>query len=781
VLKIDRTVAMTNPEKPRSDPQRLSAEQQKLQAAASRETKRPSDSIPLALGQFANLPAKFGRYEVERLLGRGAMGGVYLARDTELDRLVALKIPKVGASGSQRLLLRLKTEAKAAAKLDHPSLCKVYDAGEIDGQCFIAMQYIEGETLKSQLEARGKTVAEAVSLILQLAEGLSEAHKLGIIHRDLKPDNIIINRRGTPVIMDFGLAKLSTVSSNAGATQAGTILGTPAYMSPEQASGNTREIDQRSDIYALGTIFFELLTGQWPFSGSAMQILGQKALLDPASPISLKSDLPPQVATICHKMIAKNNVERYQTLSEVIHELKQSDSVATLAVSASSEQSQAATPVFPDFAALGEPDERSSSAGLRKKAKPTKGARPSGAAPTTLPHRLMAWWKARTPTISWTVSGGTGAILIVLGIILFFPTQHGIVKFEIDDPSLSVRFNGETISIDTDGRSIDVSPTAKHTFEILQDGVTIDSGSREVTVQRGQTRVVTLTLLGNEIAIDGKRIEKPLKVAKTGWQGWPVDAPSPAIAPFASEQAKTHQEAWAKYLGINTEYTNSIGMKFVLLPPGEFFQGSTPAEIEMGLKVVGNDPNWIEIVKSEGPQHKVILTQPIYIGVHEVTQGQYLHVMGTNPSHFAATGAGKELVAGVESSRLPVEMVSWQNAVEFCLKLSTLEKRGPLSVQQGPSAPRRDGSGYCLPTEAEWEFGCRAGTTTKFFTGDTSEAQRLAGWVHENSRGRTNAVGVLRCNPFGLYDTHGNVWEYVQDAWDARYYEKFREQPATIP
>ena len=210
--------------------------EQRQHAAASRETNRPTDSTPLVAGQFAKLPAAFGRYQVEKLLGRGAMGAVYLACDTQLDRLVALKIPKVAASGSKRLLLRLATEAKAAAKLDHASLCKVFDAGEVGGQCFIAMQYIEGETLKTQLEAKPKSVAEAVALIVQLAEGLSEAHALGIIHRDLKPENIMINRRGTPVIMDFGLAKFSGINSNAVATQAGTILGSPAYMSPEQAS-----------------------------------------------------------------------------------------------------------------------------------------------------------------------------------------------------------------------------------------------------------------------------------------------------------------------------------------------------------------------------------------------------------------------------------------------------------------------------------------------------------------------------------------------------------------
>lgn len=212
------------------------------------------------------------------------------------------------------------------------------------------MQYIDGETLKSQLEAKGMSVKAAASLVLQLAEGLSEAHDLGIIHRDLKPENIMINRRGTPVIMDFGLAKFSNINGNAYATQAGTILGSAAYMSPEQASGNVQEIDQRSDIYALGTIFFELLTGELPFAGSTMQILGQKSILDPASPLSLKPKLSRRLAAICHKMIAKHKIDRYQTLTRVIKDLQQTETTDTqLQDVPSIEPHQLMSVVFPDF------------------------------------------------------------------------------------------------------------------------------------------------------------------------------------------------------------------------------------------------------------------------------------------------------------------------------------------------------------------------------------------------------------------------------------------------
>ena len=271
------------------------------------------------------------------------------------------------------------------------------------------------------------------------------------------------------------------------------------------------------------------------------------------------------------------------------------------------------------------------------------------------------------------------------------------------------------------------------------------------------------------------------------WKGWPKDASPPAIAPFSAEQAKQHQEAWAKHLGVPVEYTNSIGMKFTFIPPGEFMMGSTADEIRksIALAIPPNDTGWQRYAKSEGPQHKVVLTQPFYLAVNEVTQGHYKKVMRTNPSYFAATGAGKGVVVGIDTSKYPVETVSWNDAGEFCTSLSKLEKLEPLYVRSGVTMTSRAGNGYRLPTEAEWEFSCRAGTTTKFWIGDKVEDLALAGWFGANSRGNSDnkphAVGKLKANPFGLYDVHGNLFEWVQDWWDPTYYEQFQNQPALNP
>jgi len=267
----------------------------------------------------------------------------------------------------------------------------------------------------------------------------------------------------------------------------------------------------------------------------------------------------------------------------------------------------------------------------------------------------------------------------------------------------------------------------------------------------------------------------------TDWHGWPADAPPPAIAPFNADEAKQHQAAWAKYLDIPVEYENSLGMKFRLMPPGEFVMGSTPEEIAAALKVAGEDEAWQERIKSEAPQHKVVLTQPVYVGVTEVTQSQYEQVMGTNPSHFAATGEGKDAVADLETGNHPVEMVSWNDAAEFCAKLSQQELLKPFYFRSGETVTPLDGTGYRLPTEAEWESACRAGTTTRFWSGNADQDLVSAGLFRSNSGSRTHAAGELKANPFGLSDVHGNVWEWVQDNWDPAFYGKFEENAAINP
>ena len=272
---------------------------------------------------------------------------------------------------------------------------------------------------------------------------------------------------------------------------------------------------------------------------------------------------------------------------------------------------------------------------------------------------------------------------------------------------------------------------------------------------------------GFRVALTVDGVRQALKTqAATAKTSWPVGAPPPAIAPFNAEQAQAHQQAWAASLKVPVEYTNSIGMKFRLIPPGEFLMGSAPEEIQAEQLMASQQSPRVDI-ESEGPQHKVVLTKPIYVGVTEVTQVQYEQVMGTNPSYWSATGQWKEKVANLDTGNHPVEMVSWNDAAEFCAKLSQQEQRKPFYSRSGETVTLLEGTGYRLPTEAEWEYACRAGTTTRFWSGDKDEDLIQAGWFAGNSGRRTHAAGELKANPFGLSDVHGNVWEWCSDLTDA--------------
>lgn len=272
------------------------------------------------------------------------------------------------------------------------------------------------------------------------------------------------------------------------------------------------------------------------------------------------------------------------------------------------------------------------------------------------------------------------------------------------------------------------------------------------------------------------KIQNPNPKLVDGWHGWPADAPQPAISPFDAAQAHEHQQQWADYLKLPLEYTNSIGMKFVLIPPGEFTMGSTAAQIEQTLKQIDpKDRYWQECVKSEAPVHEVVLTQPFYLAVHEVTQKEYETVVGRNPSYFAKTGPDPywiEKLTDINTGNHPVEGVSWNDATEFCAQLSKQEDLKPFYLRAGETVTSLEGTGYRLPTEAEWEFACRAGTTTTFWSGDSDQKVIPAGWFGGNSGGRTHEVEELLSNPFGLFDVHGNVWEWVQDVSDWTYYKR---------
>jgi serine/threonine-protein kinase len=278
---------------------------------------------------------RLGRYQIRAKIGAGGMGEVYLAEDLQLHRRVALKVLPPDVAANSDRMRRFKQEAQAAAALNHPNIAHIYEIGETNGANFIAMEFVDGQTLRDAIYNQ-TDLQKLLRHLQHVAEGLAKAHAAGIVHRDLKPDNVMITRDGHAKILDFGLAKLiepqklsSTSSDMATAimpqqSQPGTVLGTVGYMSPEQAQGRTSEIDQRSDIFSFGCMLYEAVTGQRAFAGADAIDTLNKIIREPTPLVSeIRSDAPADLQRIIRRCLAKDPDDRYQTIKDVAIELKE--------------------------------------------------------------------------------------------------------------------------------------------------------------------------------------------------------------------------------------------------------------------------------------------------------------------------------------------------------------------------------------------------------------------------------------------------------------------------
>jgi predicted Ser/Thr protein kinase len=274
---------------------------------------RPPGGVTLDVP--APVPERLGRYRLLGELGRGAMGTVYLAQDTQLDRRVALKVPRFTAADGPEIRQRFLSEARAAATIEHPNVCPVYDVGEIDGTPFLTMAYLQGEPLSRLLEGPALPQRRAASLVRQLTAALQAAHERGVIHRDLKPSNVLLTPRGRAVLLDFGLARRLR-QDGARLTQSGQPLGTPAYMAPEQVAGAVGLIGPGCDVYALGVLLYQLLTGRLPFEGSVAEILAQIMTQPPPPPSQYRPDLDPRLEAVCLKALSKQIADRYACMRD---------------------------------------------------------------------------------------------------------------------------------------------------------------------------------------------------------------------------------------------------------------------------------------------------------------------------------------------------------------------------------------------------------------------------------------------------------------------------------
>jgi hypothetical protein len=288
-----------------------------LSHAGAETPQKPTPTLPEQPGeQVVAVPSRIGRYRIHAAIGGGGMGVVYRADDPQLQRVVAVKVPRFdGSPEAQARVQRFLREARAAARVRHPHVCPIHDVGEHAGWPYVVMALVEGHSLAEQLQhGRFDDCRQAVTLVRQIAEALEAVHAHGIVHRDLKPGNILLDTTGQALLSDFGLAQLAGDAEHL--TAEGLMVGTPAYMAPEQVDPDMGTAGPLSDVYSLGVVLYQMLTGRLPFQGTPQLIIRQIANQAPPSPAQLRADLDPSLVAIMQKAMARRPADRYPSAGD---------------------------------------------------------------------------------------------------------------------------------------------------------------------------------------------------------------------------------------------------------------------------------------------------------------------------------------------------------------------------------------------------------------------------------------------------------------------------------
>jgi serine/threonine protein kinase len=449
---------------------------------------KPSDALtgqPSLTKSRGDLPEVFGRYRVQKKLGSGAMGAVYLAEDTLLQRKVALKTPTFHDDTDGELLKRFYREARAVANLKHPNLCAVYDVGELDGRHYISMEYVPGKKLLEFIKPDSPmSEKQAMAVVRKIALGMHEAHKHGVIHRDLKPDNIMINDKGDPVVMDFGLVHKAESRESAKLTQQGSLIGSPAYMSKEQVEGDPEKLTAATDQYSLGVILYQLLTCCLPFEGGIHAVLAGILTREPPAPRQFRSDLNPHLEAVCMKMMAKEVKDRYRSMKAA------ADAIAEVAKGTSKTSETEAAAVFSNGTLTGSETELNASESTTPERIKAAGSLVSDSgdqvvnpltsqaakSPTATRRSLVAnlsgiaaWWIRQRTAVRWATLGGSGILFLAMAAILYAKISNDAARKDLNDAELSAIPDRDAVAADNSIAANNNGPRASVTSESKVD------------------------------------------------------------------------------------------------------------------------------------------------------------------------------------------------------------------------------------------------------------------------------------------------------------------------
>jgi len=605
----------------------------------------PTETVHLHRGEIWG-----GDFELGPLIGKGGMGAVYAGRQISLERAVAIKALRVHLSEDPELIARFEQEAKWLARISSPHVIQVHAFGKHRNHHFLVMELIEGEDLGRKLKSGWRpTHAESVALVAQAAHGLSAAGEHGIVHRDIKPGNMLLTLRGVLKVTDFGLARLVHGSSTISST--GVILGTDAYMSPEQCQGLA--VDQRSDIYSLGVVFYELLCGQRPFAGEThMEVFIQHIDRAPRSPRLIDPTIPPEVESVVLTCLAKDPIHRYQSATELLDDLQR-------------------------VAAHQWPAKR-----------------------LHVPPRALRFWAALL-------------VILALGLlVLHLGWPHGATAATPAGSFSAMPLPDGTAGGRPFAGQIP-APAAATTQLLASSPEPGEEPSALAAIHRSFSAWQTRDAQILPAARMRQELAELVTAATTLGGAAPWLGSARGILAGLPDGQLVPTPAWAAHAGMD-DYgrwaecvTGDYLERFYWCPPGRFPQSTAEPVAGPG-----------------GAVRTVVLSQGFWMAAHELSNRQWQALMPAS---------------GRDSNDLPVTLVSWEQAQACCARLSAMARCRAV-----------------LPTEAQWEYACRAGRDWH-----AEDITDLA-WTQANTS-ELHTVGSKSKNPWGLYDCFGNANEWCAD------------------
>ncbi len=818
-----------------------------------------------------------GAYVLGESIGAGGMGRVYKAVHQPMRRTVAVKVLSPRWPDCQEARGRFRREVESAARLSHPHVVTAFDAGQSGGHHYLVMEYVPGRNLAEVVRQSGPLpLRTALEYVLQAARGLEHAHRMGIVHRDIKPSNLLLDERavggassprgllglegpatggsggssaGTVKVLDLGIARAPWAEQPEGdLTAAQALLGTAAFMAPEQAA-NPRRADHRADVYSLGCTLFYLLTGQNVYQGeTAMELVLAHREQPIASLAEHRADCPEVVDALFRRMVAKRPDERVASMREVIEEIErqletgpaEASDVRNAMLPTSIRRSSAPRAMLRSIA--GRPRAVRNAAALALAVVVLAGIvlasigklpwmqnRPASAATaagneadgqsgveiTPVAEKTRASNASTGEPAKQTSAADTGVrhINFLDGID---PRRQALSgRWEWDGQALTSPVADAFADLALPGKPpeeyvLTIAAERKSGSDALRLGlvsgdrsfvVVFDSGGtttsfgmlegagpgQHATAVRNtvfwKDRPVTVRAVVRtrdkrtqlDVYVDGERLVA--WAGETASLAPPTDAPKGAalfVGALKSSFRITRLEL--------TPLVNGRPAPRWKTPP------RTPeiemVKIEPGKFQMGASHDDKDAAADQKPRHEVEISRPFLLGKHEEARDEFIEVMdlareARDASVDGAAGKGSAPEGAAarqrdQQGRLPVVGVSWLTAVDFCNQLSLRHGLEPYYAVDGDKvtiAPGR-GNGFRLPTEAEWEYACRAGTQTKWHFGDDPRLLDDFEWHAGNSRGRPQPVGTRKPNPWGLCDMHGNVPEWCWDRYDASYYAR---------